>query len=522
MPDNNVDPLTNSFDYQQGFKTLSAVLARRTLAGVMGKSFGGDRDIYEAVGYPKDPIGIEELFAKYYRGSVAGRIVDKPVGATWNRPPRVYDGATEKEGKTDTTFVKDLDKLATRLRLWAILAEADKEASVGRYGVVVIGVRGRGRLNEPIRSDDGKPVKIKGDDVLYMSAFSELAAKVVEVETNEESDRFGLPTFYEVDFSEDNFQSVAAAVGKKRVHWSRVAHISEGVNKVVGRSALERPYNRLEDIERLAAGVSEAAWRLAYKGAVIEALPEFDITQTAQELRDASDEMLHYLRRTLVLEGAKYVDLGGEIPDPSGVFEMLQTLIASDSDIPQRILFGSERGELASTADQDNWQEQIDDRRLNHVEPNILAPVINWLVAYGAISPPQSGNYGFIWSPLYSKGERAEAEVRGLNAQAMATAAAAALNGVEVTPQELRMFGGLSPEPDPSMKSLSLHSMARALVAAARLKTHANGKGGDLGRALFTLIEGLPEEITEGDIDRALEQWDRDFPEAAGLLDALI
>ncbi len=68
----------------------SAVLTRSALSAALGKSFGGDRDLYIELGYP-GIITFEQFNAMYNRQDIAGRVVDMPPDETWRRSPTVRE-----------------------------------------------------------------------------------------------------------------------------------------------------------------------------------------------------------------------------------------------------------------------------------------------------------------------------------------------------------------------------------------------------------------------------------------------
>src|SRR5690606_37620572 len=75
-------------------RTLRSMLARLT-----GQHFGGERDLYEQCGYPRD-IQAQEYVEQYLRGDLAARIVDAYPDATWREAPTVKRAGTN-EGDED-------------------------------------------------------------------------------------------------------------------------------------------------------------------------------------------------------------------------------------------------------------------------------------------------------------------------------------------------------------------------------------------------------------------------------------
>lgn len=157
-------------------------------------------------------------------------------------------------------------------------------------------------------------------------------------------------------------------------------------------------------------------------------------------LQEQVDELNHGLRRFLQTRGMNVQDLGSEVVDPSGIFGIIIDMIAAATGIPQRILLGSERGELASSQDASNWAGRIADRRTNWAEPVILRPLIQRLIDWGALPPPRNGEYFFRWQPLFEMSEIDKANI----AQTWASANQA-MGGQAISAEESRGVHPLRP-----------------------------------------------------------------------------
>ena len=73
-------------------RIYSEIVSRLALAEKLGYQFGGDRNIYETLGYPKT-ITFNDYLAKYIRQDIAGAVINKPANATWK------DGFEDIEAK---------------------------------------------------------------------------------------------------------------------------------------------------------------------------------------------------------------------------------------------------------------------------------------------------------------------------------------------------------------------------------------------------------------------------------------
>lgn len=370
-------------------------MSRLRLASNMGQSFGGDRDVYLSAGYKRE-LSIEDYFGKIERQDIARRLISIFPAETWRKPPRILDGLDAKEVRDDTPFVQAWNAIATpppdfasideTKNIWHYLERADRLARIGQYGVLFIGFSGAQPIDQPLA---------KGNhNFAYCRPFSERRATFTEMDldTDASSPRFGKPERYSLQFTQ----------GVKRVvHHSRCIHIAEELNddELYGSPTLEAVWNRLDDLEQVMAGSKEAFWRLVSKGLILERDPDF--TGPAEEVSTEDlASFVHGLTRTLELEGYNANVLGGESVDPRAIVEAIILIISAGLGIPQRILTGSERGELASTQDDDAWNDLIRARQKLHAQPNILEPFIKRLVYAGAIPEPSSGGYFIEWPNL--------------------------------------------------------------------------------------------------------------------------
>jgi hypothetical protein len=183
-------------------------------------------------------------------------------------------------------------------------------------------------------------------------------------------------------------------------------------DEVYGRPRLKRVYNRLNDLEKIIGGGSEATWKVMDRGLQADVRDGFTGEgQTLDDLEAEIDEYMHKMRRFIRTQGVDIKELGSDVVDPSGLFNALISLVSAASFIPQRILIGSERGEMASTQDQENWAGVIESRQTSFAEPIILRALIDRLVWMGALPAPVNGKYTVTWPSLYKPTEAGQADL---------------------------------------------------------------------------------------------------------------
>lgn len=385
--------------------TNSAIASRAKLSSALGMSFGTDRDVYKAAGYPTD-ITYAKFEARYKRQDIAKRLINALPDATWRMRPEI----TETEGKErETAFESDLDKAfgRKRLRPFHYFRRVDRLAGVGRYAILFLGL------------DDGedlaKPVE-KAGELLYFQVFSENNATINNFVSDKSDERFGLPDKYKINFNRGDTSSEGLLVDA-----SRCIHVADDTveSDVYGTPRLEAVYNRLADLEEIMAGTKEAYWQSGFYGLALEA-PAGAKLQDEDALEDELTEYFHGLRRFLRLKGIEAKPLKGEAPKPKEIVEVELMFVSAASGIPLRILTGSERGELASIKDDANWRDRVDERRTNFAEPMILREVIDRLVEVGVISTPAEEDYIVDWPDLAEADPKDKADVSNITTEAMA------------------------------------------------------------------------------------------------------
>jgi len=383
-------------------QVLNEMVGRMMLATQMGLQYGGDRDIYQALGY-KTELVFEDYYNKYLRQDIAKAIIDRPIKSTWQGPLLLL----ESQQAEDTEFEKAWIELDRELGMKSRFARVDKLTSIGRYGLLLLG------LDDVKKTDDFiKPVSTTGEkELLYVKSFGEKTAgyEGIEFEIDPRNPRYGLPKIYTLQIQDVATKSLSTI----KVHHTRVIHITQDnlESEVFGTPTLEAVFNRLYDLEKLIGGDAEMFWRGARPGYTGKLDPEYKMDeQTKKELKEQIDEYENNLRRILINEGVDLQALAQQIADPSGHVDVVIQMISAVTGIPKRVLTGSERGELASTQDTSEWKEYVQARREDHAEPHIVRPFIDRLIELKLLPEPAE-DYMVKWSELYSQSEKSKVEI---------------------------------------------------------------------------------------------------------------
>lgn len=141
----------------------------------------------------------------------------------------------------------------------------------------------------------------------------------------------------------------------------------------------------------MTGGGAEAFWLRANQGLQLDMAKDMRPLgpEEKQELKDQVDEYAHQMRRVLRTRGITTKTLGSDVADFGTSTDTVLKQIAGSIGIPMRILTGSEMGQLASGQDRDNWDTQVQDRRLAHAEPFILRPLVDRMIQVGMLPTPE-------------------------------------------------------------------------------------------------------------------------------------
>lgn len=381
----------------------SVSMARAGLARGLGKTYNGMRDVYGALGY-KDGLAYRDFFDKFRRQDIAKRIITAFPAKTWERVPTITDDQDNSE--KDTEFEAGVEDLVKKLKLFQFFTRVDKLSGIGRYSILFLGINDTGpnsgkRIVDPVEPNNT-------NELLFVQPFSEVNAEINTFITDTSNERFGLPASYKLRISTlTNQVSTTAGQNPAResssasmdvlCHWSRVIHVAENLleNNVFGTPRLECIYNRLDDLEKTAGGSAEMYWRGAFPGLALEMEP--GATIDPKKLNEEVEEYIHNMRRVLRLKGIKARTLQPNIEDPTGQVKVLLELIAGAIGMPMRILIGSERGELASSQDRTNWDDQIAERREDFATPVIIRETFDRLIELRILPTPVGNEYEVIW-----------------------------------------------------------------------------------------------------------------------------
>lgn len=429
-------------------------------------SHGGKRDYTLQLGY-QQAIYPEHIHGRYGRDAIARKAVDAIANDTWKRPP-----AISEFGDRETPFAQAFNQLANRLKLWPVLNRLDKLARLGRFAILVIGFDDAPPGNPTGAQDMKNPVrKVNGPEgVLYLQPYGEIHINAISWDKNLHSRRYKQPETYSVDVAdEETSQGLAFDSKPVEYHHSRIVHVAENTlsSDVFGQSIIEIIWNDLDDLLKTKGGGAEAFWRqiserilVRLGGNVRIKNPQTDPdgSKTKEAIRQRLEQIIHNLSSVELLEGAEdFKVLTGNPADPKSQYDIGISNIAAGIDMPKRKLIGAEAGQLASTQDTADYAATIRSRQEMYAEPMMLRPLIDRFIQYGALPKPKDGYHigtlnqetgEYEWPPLLEMSDKEKAEMSETRSRGLKAAQEARSQGVPLSDNEVRAYGGLPPLPE--------------------------------------------------------------------------
>ncbi len=391
---------------------LPSGLSRDASNLMMGETYKGVRKIYEALGYPdEEDLTFSYFYDRWDRQDIATAIIDKPVEATWANDLIITEEGIAEEDSSLFVAWRELDK---QFKIKKTFARLDVLDGIGQYSLLLFGFNDVKNKAGFEKQAGGITLKLN-----YIKAIPESNSKILKWETDSSNDRFGKPLLYEIEVGQPAESGRDTFITKLRVHHSRILHIASGslVSDIYGRSRLRPVINRLLDLEKIMGGDAEMFWRGARPG--YHAKPDEGFAMGATEeaaLDEELDKFEHDLRRIIYAKGIDLKALDMQISDPKNHVEIQHEAISAETGIPKRILTGSERGELSSSQDREQWLTLITNRRKKYAEIEILEPFIDKCMQFQILPETE---YVIVWSDLFAPSEKEKADVGKVRAEAI-------------------------------------------------------------------------------------------------------
>jgi hypothetical protein len=333
--------------------------------------------------------------------------------------------------------------------IWEYLLRADILSGIGQYGIILLGLDdGQEDMRMPVKGveevysepgtiqrnldmkskeygriisygdKDGNPMtanqmarerwsqyQLNVDEqatanrnLLYLRVFPEHLALVTQWERNPTSPRYGFPNMYLITFNDyRDYTGIGAPMTTIQVHWTRVIHIVDthycaAVNECFGVPRMRPVLNNLLGLHKLYGGSPEMYWKGALPGMSLETHPQLggEVEFDEQMIKDQLENYFGSLQRYMVHSGMSAKMLSPTVVDPTAHINGQVEAIAMTMGMPKRVFMGTERGELASSQDDQAWNDRLRERQADYITPRLICPFINRLIMLGVLPIPSA------------------------------------------------------------------------------------------------------------------------------------
>jgi hypothetical protein len=246
----------------------------------------------------------------------------------------------------------------------------------------------------PSESFADKPAK-KKRRLVFLRCFSEDLVQVVRYEWNIRNPRFGLPVMYRVTLNDPRqpHSGVGLPLATVYVHWSRVIHIADNLlnSEIFGFPRLKQVLPEVLDRRKVRGAGAEGYWQSCFPSISLETAPTLggDVLIDEPSIRQMMVDYKARLQRYLVLMGMSAKTLPPSVVDPTPHLNACIEAICIKIGCPIRVFKGSERGELASSQDDEAWNKRKAERQQNYITPKIICPLIDRLIQIGVLPEPK-------------------------------------------------------------------------------------------------------------------------------------
>jgi Anti-CBASS Acb1-like protein len=239
------------------------------------------------------------------------------------------------------------------------------------------------------------PAKTK-HNLVFINSFDESLVQIVRWEWSVRNPRFGKPVMYRVTLNDPRVQhsGVGLPMATVFVHWSRVIHIADnkGSSKVMGVPRMRPILNAILDHRKVRGAGAEGYWKAAFTGLQFSTHPQLggDVDVNRQEIMDTAENYQNSLQRFLIAAGGQWSTLAPSVTDPTPHIAAATEAICVQLGCPVRVFKGAERGELASSQDDADWNGRVSGVQWKHCTADIIIPFIDRLILFGILPEPKA------------------------------------------------------------------------------------------------------------------------------------
>lgn len=250
---------------------------------------------------------------------------------------------------------------------------------------------------------------------LFARVFDESQVQVVQWENNIWSPRYGRPVRYLVSMndSRDYHTGSGLSMATVSVHWTRVVHIVDTPtsNPCIGTPRTRPVLNPILDAMKIRGASSEGYWKSAFAFLHLTTQAQLggEVTIEKDDLKEQIQKIYNSLQRQLITRGMDAQMMAPTVSDPTNQHALQIETICIKLGCPVRVFRGSERGELASSQDDQAWNDRLNERRNTHNTPRVVQPLVDRLILIGVLPEPEQTI--IKWPDLTSLGKQEKATI---------------------------------------------------------------------------------------------------------------
>lgn len=383
---------------------------------MIGSGMPGPRNLERDCGYPDDPVPLDLYQGLYDRDPVAARIVEVYPKESWQVFPAVFEESSEAVSTAFEGAWRDVCSSMDGERNYVVddvssglmddLVRLDVLSGIGQFGIALLGIDDGRDLAEPA---DMKPGARAKRQLLYISTFPQHMVGVGRWVTDRADPRFGMPEVYSITLAD----AVTSQEVNADVHWTRAIHVVDNptTSRTLGMPRMQQVLNRILDLRKLYGASAEGFWQGSFPGLAFKTNPNSP-QSTKVDVDGLSRMMSDYMmgmRRWIATRNLDLQTISPSVSDPGSHIGQQIDAICIKLGIPKRIFLGSERGELASSQDDDAWNDRLKQHQATHNTRRVVRPIVNRLIALGVLPEPRQVRV--VWPDLTSMSEEQRATV---------------------------------------------------------------------------------------------------------------
>lgn len=273
--------------------------------------------------------------------------------------------------------------------------------------------------------------------LIFLRVIPEHMVQVVQYEADIRNPRFGQPIMYLVTLNDPRqpHTGIGLPLATVRIHWTRLIHAADNLtsSEIFGTPRMRPVLNPILDIKKVRGAGAEGYWQSCFTALSFETHPQLggDVAIDTNAMKDDIENFFNGLQRYLTGVGGGWKTLAPSVVDPTPHIDKSIESICIQLGVPLRVFKGAERGELASTQDDDDWNNRVKGRRSNYITPRVIVPFVDRMIDIGILPLPEEG-YKIEWPDPESIGKTAKAAIAAQLTTAITTYASS--GGEQVMP----------------------------------------------------------------------------------------